>query len=381
MSGPIQYASRGNVRTAPPGPRPLESGPEAGSAPLDIVSQPPSEPSESDLGSTPAPESDLRKASVVVLICDHRGEGALASLAGLSAAGYVVHQSTFLRQSLEQIALSQPAVIVIDPLSQGGGVELGALEKVRGKERLTPVLVVADAGDPAPSVLCGRALARGSWDLVHRGAPPEEFLMRVQRLQQLAARQTEMELLRHRAAHDDRTDLLRPHSFQDRMREHVSAAQRHKLDLALMLIDLDHFGKVNKQHDHTVGDLIIARVGSVIRNALRTEDVAGRLGGDEFAVLLPYTKKVDAAHVVQRLLDGIKELSGRLPGAKGDIQVSASIGFETYSGNDLDDAHTTLRLHAEEALRHAKVLGGNRGVYYRSTEGGRGSGLADKDQA
>lgn len=314
-----------------------------------------------------------------MLVCDHRGEGTLASVASLTAAGYLVQRSSHLRQTLERISQARPAVIVIDPLSQGGSVELGAIEKARLTDPLTPVLVVADAGDPAPSMLCGRALERGSWDLVHRSAPPEEFLMRVQRLQQNATRLAEMESLRHRAAHDDRTDLLRPHSFEERLREHFSAAHRHKLDLALMLIDLDHFGKVNKLHDHTVGDLIIARVGSVIRNALRTEDVAGRLGGDEFAVLLPYTKKVDAAHVVQRLLDEIKELSGRLPGAKGDIEVSASIGFETFSGNDLDDAKS-LRLHAEEALRHAKARGGNQGVYFRSLDSGRASGIADKDQ-
>ncbi|HUR29179.1 MAG TPA: diguanylate cyclase, partial [Planctomycetota bacterium] len=270
----------------------------------------------------------------------------MSSTSALSSAGFQVEVSSSLRQTLERIPLFHPAVIVVDPLSHGGVVELGALERARDGSPLTPVLVIADAGDPSPSVLCGRALERGSWDLVHRGASPEEFLMRVQRLQQQASRQAEMELLRHRAAHDDRTDLLRPQAFQDRLREHVSAAQRHKLDLALLLVDLDHFGRVNKQHDHTVGDLIIARVGSVIRNALRTEDVAGRLGGDEFAVLLPYTKKVDAAHVVQRLLDEIKALSGRLPGAKGDIDVSASIGFETYSGSDLEDAHTALRGHA-----------------------------------
>jgi diguanylate cyclase (GGDEF)-like protein len=358
----------------------MENGPDAGSVPPEIVSQPPAQPSDSSSDSTSPTAPAVRSDTALVLVCDHRGEGSQSSVAALSSAGYLVVRSSNLRQTLERIAESHPAVIVVDPLSQGGSVELGAIEKARGKDRLTPVLVVAEAGDPAPSVQCGRALERGAWDLVHRGAAPEEFLMRVKLLEQHASRMAEMELLRHRAAHDDRTDLLRPISFQERLREHVSAAQRHKLDLALMLIDLDHFGKVNKLHDHTVGDLIIARVGSVIRNALRTEDVAGRLGGDEFAVLLPYTKKVDAAHVVQRLLDEIKELSGRLPGAKGDIDVSASIGFETFNGSDLEDVHTTLRLHAEEALRRSKLLGGNRGVYYRSTEGGRGSGLADKDQ-
>jgi diguanylate cyclase (GGDEF)-like protein len=111
---------------------------------------------------------------------------------------------------------------------------------------------------------------------------------------------------------------------------------------------------------------VISQVGGSIRAALRTEDVAGRLGGDEFAVVLPYTRTNDAAHVVQRLLDAIRGLSGPMPGARGTIDVSASIGFETFDGTDLDSSDT-LRVHAEEALRLAKQGGGNRGVYFRAT--------------
>jgi diguanylate cyclase (GGDEF)-like protein len=298
----------------------------------------------------------------------------------LSGVGYQVRHSSHLRQTLERLAQSQPTLILVDPLSHGGEVELEAIERARSGETTTPVLIVADARDPAPAVLCSRVLERGLWDLVHRTAPAEEFLMRIERLRSLAARMAEMDLLRHRAAHDDRTDLLRPHSFQERLREHFSAAQRHGFDLALLLVDLDRFGRVNKENDHTVGDLVIAQVGTVIRNALRAEDVAGRLGGDEFAVLLPYTKKVDAARVVQRLLDEIKDLSGRVPGARHEVEVSASIGFETSSGSDVDSVQV-LRLHAEEALRVAKQRGGNRGVYYRSLESPIGPAASEEKKA
>jgi diguanylate cyclase (GGDEF)-like protein len=310
------------------------------------------------------------KSAPLILLCDHRGEG-VAELAGaLSAAGYRIQQSTRLRQTLDKLARLHPAVLIVDPLSSGGGVELEAIERARAQDPPTPVLVVANARDPLPAVLCARTLERGLWDLVHRGAPPEEFLMRIERLQAQAARLAEMDQLRHRAAHDDRTDLLRPHSFQERLKEHFSAAQRHGFDLALLLIDLDHFGLVNKQNDHTVGDFLIAQVGNAIRGALRTEDVAGRIGGDEFAVVLPYTSKVDASSVVQRLLEEIKKLSGWVPGARQEIATSASIGFETFNGKDLDTVQT-LRLHSEEALRQAKLLGGNQGVYYRSLDSSR----------
>jgi diguanylate cyclase (GGDEF)-like protein len=160
---------------------------------------------------------------------------------------------------------------------------------------------------------------------------------------------------------------LRPNAFQARLLEHFSAAQRHHHDLALVLIDLDRFGAINKEHDHTVGDDVISRVGDAIRRTLRVEDVAGRLGGDEFGVLLPYTGKINAALVVNRLRQEIARCSGQPEGANSHIDCSASIGFETYDGEDIDSLET-LRRHSERALRVAKVQGGDQGVYYRSLD-------------
>ncbi|MCE9593941.1 MAG: diguanylate cyclase [Planctomycetes bacterium] len=300
----------------------------------------------------------------VLLCCDHRGEGLAALLPSLEAAGYRIQTSRNLRQSLELFARVEPSVLVVDPLSSGS-IELEALDRARSAEPPVPVLLVTDPKDALAAVIAARSLERGSWDLVRRDAPAEEFVMRIESLKSHYERLQEMSELRHRALYDDRTELLRPHGFQERLREHFSAAQRHHLSLALLIIDLDRFGQINKQNDHTVGDYVISQVGGSIRAALRTEDVAGRLGGDEFAVLLPYTRTNDAAHVVQRLLDAIRALSGPMPGARGAIEVSASIGYETFDGTDLDSSDT-LRLHAEEALRLAKQSGGNRGIYFRT---------------
>jgi diguanylate cyclase (GGDEF)-like protein len=210
------------------------------------------------------------------------------------------------------------------------------------------------------------ALADGAWDVIRRDAGAAELVLRVERLLAEARRAGELAEMRYRALHDDRTHLLRPAAFQQRLEEHFSAAGRHGFELALLLVDLDGFGRVNKRFDHTVGDRVIESVGEAIRRNLRAEDVAGRLGGDEFAVLLPYTKKIEAAHVVTRLRDEIHKLSGPVPqsGGEGALAISASIGFETYDGTDLESADE-LRAHAEVAMREAKRAGGNRGAYYR----------------
>ena len=310
----------------------------------------------------------IRPEAARVLVCDHRGNGLERALSALPEAGIDVEVTTTLRSSLRRLEQAPPDAILLDPLSRQGSVELAALDSIRSGESegpAVPVLLVADPEDDDAAARADQVLAHGSWDLVPRGARPHEIARRLHRLIEERRLALEMSELRHRALHDDRTDLLRPQAFQKRLDEHFSAAKRHEHDLAFVLIDLDRFGAINKVHDHTVGDDLIARVGEVIHKALRVEDSAGRLGGDEFAVILPFTGKRDAMHVVNRLRVAIRELSGRPRGAKAHIEVSASIGVETYDGADLQDV-AELREHAERALRVSKEKGGDKATYYRT---------------
>jgi len=307
-----------------------------------------------------------------ILVSDHLGAGLAGREAFLAGQPFELAHSGSLRESLRLVGSFRPDLILLDPLT-GGASELEALDLARGG---IPLLLHCERGDLEAPVRAGRALTSGPFDLLFRDAPDDELELRLARLLDGVRVQREMAELRHRASHDDRTDLLRPKAFQARLAEHFSAAQRHKLELALVLLDLDKFGSVNKLHDHTVGDLVISRVGEVIRRNLRTEDVAGRLGGDEFAVLLPYTGKINAARVVARLRAEIARQTGRFEGAKDEVPVSASIGFETFDGTDLESLET-LRNHAEIALRLAKRRGGDQGVYFRTIPAEGGGSLAE----
>lgn len=299
-------------------------------------------------------------ATPTVLLCDHRGSGLARRLAGLERGGWRVEATDNVRRTLERLAGPPPDALVLDPLIEGGAVEVEALDRAGGGQ--VPLLLLADPARVAEALAVLARSPERVTDLAHRDADLVEVGARLDRLVSACASRRELAELRHRALYDDRTELLRPEAFQRRLVEHWSAAERHGHELALVIADLDRFGQFNKTYDHTVGDRVLVRVSEAIRSALRTEDVAGRLGGDEFGCVLPYTKKVDAARVVHRLRERIRAVSGKIGGA--DLVISASLGFETFDGRDIESVDV-LRSHAESALREAKRRGGDRALYYR----------------
>jgi diguanylate cyclase (GGDEF)-like protein len=309
-----------------------------------------------------------------ILVCDHRGAGILEALRPIRGGGARLEFSTSLKESLDRLARTRPALLMVDLLSPGGYHELAAIDRARERPSLVPLLLIRESGEAAAWRRAIRALHAPAWDLVDRDANPEEFRLRIDRLLAETRLHREVRDLRHRASHDDRTDLLRPQAFQARLGEHFSAAQRHGLPMTLAIIDLDDFGSVNKRFDHTVGDEVIAEVGAIVRQTVRAEDVAGRLGGDEFGVLLPYTAPGDAARVVERLRLEIAHLSEAGLGSQGRaVKVSGSLGYAHFDGSNLTTAEE-LRRRAEQALRQAKVGGGNRAVCFAE-----GSERADLD--
>ena len=305
----------------------------------------------------------------MILLADHRGAGLERIRQALEDAGRSIILTNSLRETREALEANVPALIVLDPLSEGGQVELEQIELFCVGDQGTSLLLVTTPAELDGSVEMTHQVEGAIWDLIHREAPADEYLLRIDRLLHQVAYREEVEELRYRASYDW-TGLLRKEAFEERLEELFSAAGRHNFEIALAVIDLDRFGRVNKTFDHTVGDLVISRVGDAIRNALRTEDLAFRLGGDEFGIILPFTGAVEAAHVCVRLRDaiwGVGELalSGALTGRSIKLPVSASIGFQVYS-----DGHPVtrqdLRTHAEQALRVAKRSGGNRAVFHPS---------------
>ncbi|MEU5881329.1 GGDEF domain-containing protein [Spirillospora sp. NPDC047279] len=176
--------------------------------------------------------------------------------------------------------------------------------------------------------------------------PPVVLLQRSLMHQQLQAA----------ARTDAKTGLLNAAAWQREADTELARAQRSHDPLALLLIDIDHFKRVNDTHGHLVGDQVLIGVASTLCSQLRDYDVVGRFGGEEFVVLLPGADTVEACRVAERLRGRVRRLA--VPAEEGTVAVTISVGVSLFRmhGEDLIE----LLAAADLALYRAKESGRDR---------------------
>lgn len=159
------------------------------------------------------------------------------------------------------------------------------------------------------------------------------------------------------ALRDPLTRLYNKRYFDERLDAELRFAHRHGAKLALLLIDVDHFKRVNDGHGHLVGDTVLSAVAGALAKAIRNEDVVARFGGEEFVVILRATALDHALVLAERLRKRIEEVAVELDGGP-PLSVTASIGVAELAppvatAAELVDA-------ADRALYAAKAAGRNR---------------------
>ncbi|MDR7306249.1 GGDEF domain-containing protein [Rhodoferax saidenbachensis] len=160
--------------------------------------------------------------------------------------------------------------------------------------------------------------------------------------------------LREQAFTDNVTGLLNRHGWDDRATALFDQARRHGTPLALILLDLDHFKRINDTQGHEMGDQVLRMTGGVLEENRRSSDVAARIGGEEFALLLPQTDRSAALHVEQRLRLALREEGIQEP----HMRVNYSAGLALLQPGDLKLADLMAR--ADAALYQAKAQGRGR---------------------
>ena len=135
---------------------------------------------------------------------------------------------------------------------------------------------------------------------------------------------------------DPLTGVYNRRYLDRRLNEEVSRARRHGLPLAVLMLDIDHFKRINDDHGHQAGDEVLAQFAALIKQQLREPDVAARYGGEEFLVIAPQTARHDALKLAERLRARIESNTFMLsvPGGPGDgvkLKLTCSIGVASLS--------------------------------------------------
>lgn len=155
---------------------------------------------------------------------------------------------------------------------------------------------------------------------------------------------------------DKLTGILNRRKLDEFLDYEVEIAKRHKHDLSLIIVDIDHFKEVNDTHGHQVGDIVLFEVTKMISSLVRKSDIFGRFGGEEFLIICPHTTEEEALVLSEKLREEVSSYHFNKVGYK-----TISLGIAQL--RDEDDAQSLVK-KADIALYEAKNSGRNRAIIY-----------------
>lgn len=181
------------------------------------------------------------------------------------------------------------------------------------------------------------------------------------------ALQRREQALHEQAVTDPLTGLYNRRYFAEHLPRELLRATRGATAVAVILLDLDHFKRVNDTLGHDAGDVVLIEIGSLLRRSVRGSDIACRYGGEEFALVLPQTGLEAALRRAEEIRVAVRDLDLQYLG-KPIGKITMSLGVALFP-DDADDTDSLIRA-ADEALYHAKAAGRDRVVARSSRKGG-----------
>lgn len=172
--------------------------------------------------------------------------------------------------------------------------------------------------------------------------------------------------LRELATRDALSGLLNRRAFLERSTALFDHCRRHGQPCAVLMIDIDHFKRINDRHGHQTGDVAIRTCAEAIGHALRDADLLGRLGGEEFAALLPHATADSATVVAERIRGAMAQLDLVSPQGQ-PLAFTISIGVAEMAAHHA--GIEPLLVDADQALHRAKATGRNKVLAYEAAIG------------
>jgi two-component system, cell cycle response regulator len=165
------------------------------------------------------------------------------------------------------------------------------------------------------------------------------------------------EKVRSLSIRDGLTGLFNHRHSMEQVAHEFGRVGRYEGGVSLLMVDIDHFKKVNDEHGHQAGDIVLRETARILKDTLRVVDSLGRYGGEEFVAILPHTNRDDANQTAERLRTAIAEHPFRI--GHREIHVTISVGVATYPSERVETPGGLVR-EADKALYRAKQAGRNR---------------------
>ena len=158
------------------------------------------------------------------------------------------------------------------------------------------------------------------------------------------------------ASLDYLTGICNRRAIEDLASRSIASARRHGIPMAIMIVDVDHFKRINDEFGHQAGDVALVETVQRIRDSLRSEDLVGRLGGEEFVAVMPSTDAASALAAAERMRSAFAEAPMDL--GERELLITVSIGIAVLDAQDQVYSHLLRR--ADRAMYAAKTAGRNK---------------------
>ena len=301
---------------------------------------------------------DLNKNHKILVVDDNSDNVDLLTQY-LTGLGYDVVPAYDGAEALITADKENVDLILLDVmLPQMSGFEVCRRFKAQTATNFIPVVLVTVRDDTRSKL---EGFAAGADDYITKPFDIEELSARVKSLLRIKTLQDQLRQANSRLEQmsitDGLTGIYNHRHFIDQLKNETERARRYGRPLAVIMLDLDHFKRINDRHGHVFGDYVLCRVAEIFRGLVRTGDLVARYGGEEFAILV--TETHGAAMLAERIRTSVENAEFSFENHRADVRVSAGVCQAKVGA--VGDANELL-VSADEALYEAKQSGRNRVV-------------------
>lgn len=234
------------------------------------------------------------------------------------------------------------------------------ISTVRGMDdgKDVPIMLISGKKDSLNKKLTGFNL--GASDFLLKPYDDEELVVRVKSLLRVRNLMDELKeknaLLQKLAETDDLTGLNNRRHFFEAIKHHSSLGIRHNFKIACLLVDIDHFKRINDTYGHTAGDEVLKKISRLFNSCKRDGELLARFGGEEFILCLFKTDTTGAALAGERFRNIVKNYDFSSDSAKGLRNVTVSVGVAIYPHDAISSIDELIKA-ADLALYKSKSEG------------------------